>query len=45
MGLAGDRGPVVGFLLGILPGGGATIASIASYVVEKRFARNWPLGL
>jgi len=34
------RGTVVGFLLGILPGGGATIASIASYVVEKRFARN-----
>ena len=33
------RGTVVGFLLGILPGGGATIASIASYVVEKRFAR------
>lgn len=34
------RGTVVGFLLGILPGGGATIASIASYVVEKRCARN-----
>ena len=34
------RGTLVGFLLGILPGGGATIASIASYVVEKRFARN-----
>jgi putative tricarboxylic transport membrane protein len=34
------RGTVVGFLLGILPGGGATIASIASYIVEKRFARN-----
>lgn len=34
------RGTVVGFLLGVLPGGGATVASIASYVVEKRFARN-----
>jgi putative tricarboxylic transport membrane protein len=34
------RGTVVGFFLGILPGGGATIASIASYVAEKRFARN-----
>lgn len=34
------RGTVVGFLLGILPGGGATIASIASYVVEKRFAKH-----
>ena len=34
------RGTVLGFLLGILPGGGATLASIASYVVEKRFSRN-----
>jgi putative tricarboxylic transport membrane protein len=34
------RGTVIGFFLGILPGGGATIASIASYVAEKRFARN-----
>jgi putative tricarboxylic transport membrane protein len=34
------RGTLVGFFLGILPGGGATIASIASYVAEKRFARN-----
>jgi putative tricarboxylic transport membrane protein len=34
------RGTIVGFFLGILPGGGATIASIASYVTEKRFARN-----
>jgi len=31
---------VVGFLLGVLPGGGATIASIAAYVTEKRFAKN-----
>jgi putative tricarboxylic transport membrane protein len=34
------RGTVVGFFLGILPGGGATVASIASYVMEKRFARS-----
>jgi putative tricarboxylic transport membrane protein len=34
------RGTVIGFFLGILPGGGATIASVASYVTEKRFARN-----
>jgi putative tricarboxylic transport membrane protein len=34
------RGTVIGFLLGILPGGGATIASFASYAAEKRFARN-----
>ena len=34
------RGTVVGFLLGVLPGGGATIASIAAYVTEKRFAKN-----
>ena len=34
------RGTVVGFLLGVLPGGGATIASIAAYVAEKRFAKN-----
>jgi len=34
------RGTVIGFFLGILPGGGATIASIASYVAEKRFAKN-----
>ena len=34
------RGTVLGFLLGVLPGGGATIASIASYVTEKRFAKN-----
>jgi putative tricarboxylic transport membrane protein len=34
------RGTAIGFFLGILPGGGATIASIAAYVAEKRFARN-----
>lgn len=34
------RGSVVGFLLGILPGGGATIASMASYGLEKRIAKD-----
>ncbi len=33
------RGSVLGFLLGLLPGGGAVIASFASYVVERRLAR------
>jgi putative tricarboxylic transport membrane protein len=30
------RGSVLGFFLGILPGGGAVIASFASYVIEKK---------
>jgi putative tricarboxylic transport membrane protein len=34
------RGSVLGFLLGILPGGGATIASFTAYAAEKRFAKN-----
>ena len=33
------RGSVIGFLLGILPGGGAVISSFLSYAVEKRLAR------
>jgi putative tricarboxylic transport membrane protein len=32
------RGSVLGFLLGLLPGGGGVIASFASYIVEKRLA-------
>jgi putative tricarboxylic transport membrane protein len=32
------RGSVIGFLLGILPGGGAVISSFLSYAVEKRLA-------
>lgn len=32
------RGTVLGSLLGILPGGGATISSFASYTLEKRLA-------
>lgn len=34
------RGSVVGFLLGLLPGGGATIASMAGYAVEKKVSKN-----
>jgi len=33
------RGSVLGFLLGILPGGGAVIASFASYALEKRLSK------
>ncbi len=34
------RGTVLGFLLGILPGGGAVIASFASYAIEKKLSRD-----
>jgi putative tricarboxylic transport membrane protein len=30
------RGSVLGFVLGILPGGGATLASLAAYAMEKK---------
>lgn len=33
------RGSALGFFLGLLPGGGALIASFASYVMEKRLSR------
>ena len=33
------QGSVLGFLIGTLPGAGATIASFMSYIVEKRFSR------
>jgi putative tricarboxylic transport membrane protein len=33
------RGTLLGFFLGILPGGGAIISSFLSYAVEKRFSR------
>ena len=33
------RGSVLGFLLGILPGGGAILAAFLSYAVEKRVSR------
>jgi putative tricarboxylic transport membrane protein len=34
------RGSVMGFFLGILPGGGAVLASFASYAVEKKVSRH-----
>jgi putative tricarboxylic transport membrane protein len=34
------RGTIVGFLCGILPGGGAVLASFVSYAVEKRFSKH-----
>ena len=34
------RGTVLGFFLGLLPGGGAVIASFVSYAVEKRIAKH-----
>jgi TctA family transporter len=34
------RGTLLGSLLGILPGGGATISSFASYTLEKRVAKD-----
>ncbi len=33
------RGTILGFFLGLLPGGGSIIASFASYAVEKRISR------
>ncbi|QFU90417.1 tripartite tricarboxylate transporter permease [Amycolatopsis sp. YIM 10] len=34
------RGSVLGFVLGILPGGGATLSSLAAYAIEKRRAKD-----
>ena len=34
------RGSILGFFLGILPGGGAVISSFMSYVVEKRLSKH-----
>ena len=34
------RGTALGSLLGVLPGGGATLSSFAAYVVEKKVARD-----
>jgi putative tricarboxylic transport membrane protein len=34
------RGTVIGFFLGVLPGGGAVIASFASYAIEKRLSKH-----
>ena len=33
------RGTVLGFFLGILPGGGAVLASFSSYAIEKKLAK------
>ncbi len=34
------RGGVIGFVVGVLPGAGGTIASIMSYTTEKRLSKN-----
>jgi putative tricarboxylic transport membrane protein len=34
------RGTVVGFLIGILPGGGSTVATFVSYAVEKKVSKH-----
>jgi putative tricarboxylic transport membrane protein len=33
------RGTLLGFFLGIVPGGGALLASFASYAIEKKFSK------
>jgi len=33
------RGTILGFFLGILPGGGAVVSSFASYAIEKRVSK------
>lgn len=33
------RGSVLGFLLGLIPGGGAVMASFISYAIERRFSK------
>ena len=34
------RGSLIGFVLGVLPGGGATLSSIVAYATEKRRSKN-----
>lgn len=34
------RGSILGFLIGVLPGGGAVISSFASYALEKKFSKH-----
>jgi putative tricarboxylic transport membrane protein len=34
------RGGIVGFLIGVIPGGGATLASFLSYDIERRLSRH-----
>lgn len=35
-----SRGTILGFLVGILPGGGAIVSSFASYAIEKRISKH-----
>jgi putative tricarboxylic transport membrane protein len=34
------RGSVIGFFIGVIPGGGAVISSLVSYTVERKFSKN-----
>ena len=34
------RGTVIGFLIGCMPGGGATLASVVSYLIEKKASKH-----
>lgn len=34
------RGSILGFFIGVLPGGGGVVSSMASYVMEKRIAKD-----
>jgi putative tricarboxylic transport membrane protein len=34
------RGTIIGFIVGVLPGAGSTIASFMSYATEKRFSKH-----
>lgn len=34
------RGTAIGFFLGLIPGGGAMLASFVSYAIEKRFSKH-----
>jgi putative tricarboxylic transport membrane protein len=34
------RGSILGFFLGIIPGGGAVVASFASYAIEKKMSKH-----
>jgi putative tricarboxylic transport membrane protein len=38
------RGTVIGFVVGVLPGAGATVAAFAAYVAEKRWNPGLPFG-
>src|SRR5512139_1153840 len=34
------RGAVIGFFVGVIPGGGAVIASLTSYAIEKKYSKH-----